>query len=131
MLKVELSLSAMNYGVDDSNLCFAITLRQNVLASCDSEENGATFLYALRFVLAVIHVVVFFAEIGWRFEGGWGALGIFTIDLPVSIIPLLLSYVLKINPLILLLVFGTAWWFCVGILILKTLVFFSASVDEK
>jgi hypothetical protein len=54
-----------------------------------------------------------------RFEGSWGGFLIFLVDLPVSVPALLLSNVLVIRTEYVLLVVGTAWWFCIGVLISK------------
>jgi hypothetical protein len=80
--------------------------------------------------LALSHVILFFAIMSRHYEGSWGGFLIFLVDFPGSILPLLLSNALGIGNLHPLLVFGTVWWFCIGILISKAFTFFSAKVEK-
>jgi hypothetical protein len=65
-----------------------------------------------------------------HFEGGWGGFPIFLVDLPASFIALLLSNVLGIRTEYVLLVVGTAWWFCIGMLIAKLFTWLSTKTRK-
>jgi hypothetical protein len=78
--------------------------------------------------LALGHVILFFALMGGHPRGGPEAFSIYLVDFPGSVPVVLFANALNIHTpysLYLLLVGGTAWWFCIGILISKLFTFFS------
>jgi len=77
--------------------------------------------------LALSHVILFFALMGGHPHGGSEAFSIYLIDFPGSAPVLLLANALEIHTpysLYFLLIGGTAWWFCIGIVISKIFAFF-------
>jgi len=65
-----------------------------------------------------------------HFEGSWGGFLIFQVGFPSSVLALLLSNALGIRTDYTLLVCGTAWWFCIGVLIAKLFTFISAKTRK-
>jgi hypothetical protein len=73
--------------------------------------------------LALGHAVFYFIIMSRHYEGSWGGFLIYLVDFPASVLVLLLSNALGIRTPYALLAGGTAWWFCIGILITKLLCF--------
>jgi len=80
--------------------------------------------------LALGHAVFYFTVMSRHFEGSWGGFLIFLVDFPASVLVLLLSNALGIRTDYALLAGGTAWWFCIGILIAKLFTFISKRVSR-
>jgi hypothetical protein len=70
---------------------------------------------AVGLVLALGHIWFYFSVI--NADGGWGGVLVVLVDLPFSILLVRLMDVLSLNSPNILLISGTVWWFCLGILI--------------
>jgi hypothetical protein len=86
--------------------------------------------YIFGSVLALSHVAFYFFVMSRNFEGSWGGFLIFLVDLPASLLALLLSNAPGMHSEYVFLIIGTAWWFFVGLLISKVFIFVAAK-DER
>jgi hypothetical protein len=72
--------------------------------------------FILPTLLSLGHIWACFDS--FRFDAnGWTGFGIFLVDLPISLLLLKLTNALSANVLIVFLIGGTVWWFCLGVLI--------------
>lgn len=81
------------------------------------------WVYGPGIGLALLHVIVYFVVMAQHYEGSWSGFLIFLIDLPASLLILSLSNAFSIRTDIPLLIGGTAWWFCLGLLIGRVALF--------
>src|SRR5260370_13994356 len=94
------------------------------------KRNPSRPAYILGSALALGHAVFYFTIMSTQFEGSWGGFLIFLVDLPASLLVLLLSNAFGIRTAYALLTGGTVWWFCIGILVAKLFTFFSKRVSS-
>jgi hypothetical protein len=66
--------------------------------------------------LALGHICFYFYDVSQNSDGGWGGFLVFVVDMPISLLLAKLSGTLSLNLRMVLLVGGTVWWFCLGIL---------------
>src|SRR5262249_54736051 len=95
------------------------------------KQNLPRLAYVSSSALALSHVVFCFWVLGRHFEGSWGGFLIFLVDLPASVLALLISNIFGIRTDYVLLVVGTAWWFGVGTLLSMLLTWLSAKARKN
>lgn len=66
--------------------------------------------------LALGHICFYFYDVSQHSNEGWGEFLVFVVDLPISILLAKLAETSSLSPRIVLLVGGTVWWFCLGVL---------------
>jgi hypothetical protein len=72
--------------------------------------------FVLPSLLGLLHAWLCFESFGPD-PNGWGGFLAFLVDFPISILFAKLSNALSSNGLIIFLIGGTVWWFCLGLLI--------------
>ncbi len=72
-------------------------------------------LNKLGVVLLVFHAAIVFIILGQKFEGSWGGFVLFVIDFPISLLLMLLPF--KWDQWVLFGIFGSLWWYILGVLI--------------
>ncbi len=67
--------------------------------------------------LAMVSLLLSLAVLSQPSEGSWGGFAVFVLNLPLSLVPLLLGYILGFNQVPLMIASGMIQWYFVGWLI--------------